>query len=131
MKYLLIALCLFPGLSSAAVVGGGAAAAGIMAAGAAARSDAARRAEAARHPSDCAACHVELFPFDLPSSCAISSDPFDCWHERRLDGRLRIMTRDAGKVRKVYRLKTGYGPDRIFMPAADGTTNPHHVLEER
>lgn len=131
MKYLLIALCLFPGLSSAAVVGGGAAAAGIMAAGAAARSDAARRAEAARHPSDCDACHVELFPFDLPSQCTFSSDPFDCWRIRYLGGRTMIMTRDVGNVRRVYRLRTKYGSDRVFLPAADGTNNPHYVLEEK
>lgn len=131
MKALIIALCLIPGLASAAVAGGGAAAAGMFAAGAAAQNDAARRAEAAKHPADCAACHRELFPFDLPGKCAISSDPFECWRERYVDGRTRIMTRDAGAIRRVYRRKSDYGPDRIFMPAPDHAFNPHYVLEAR
>lgn len=135
MNKLVLAICLIPGLIpslvSAAVVGGGAAAATMMAVSAA-HSDAVRRySEAAKHPADCADCHRELFPFDLPSRCAISSDPFDCWRERHLDGRIMILTRDAGRVRRVYRLKLDYGSDRVFLPSADGTNNPHYVLEER
>ena len=113
-----------------AVAGGAAAAFATMSAATA--SDAARRAAAAaRHPSDCAACHRELFPFELPRRCAISSDPMECWSERYLNGRTRIMTREAGDVRRVYRLKTDYGPDRVFMPAENGAENPHYVLEAR
>lgn len=131
MKALIIALCLIPGFASAAAAGGAAAAAGMLSVGAAARSDAARRAEAAKHPADCADCHRELFPFDLPSRCAISSDPFDCWRERYLDGGTRIMTRDAGQIRRVYMMKTNYGPTRVFLPAPDTAFNPHYALESR
>lgn len=131
MKALIIALCLIPGLASAAAAGGAAAAAGMHSVRVAAHVDAARSAEAAKHPSDCAACHCELFPFDLPSKCAFSSDPFDCWKERYLDVSTRIMTRDAGQIRRVYMMKTNYGQTRVFLPAPDNTFNPHYALESR
>lgn len=130
MKHLVIALCLIPGLASAAVAGGGAAAAGMMAVGAAARSDAARRSEAAKHPADCAACHEELFPFRTPTSGGRFSDPIDRWRGRTVGDSI-IMTREVGKVRRIYLLRTKYGPIRVFLPATDGTKNPHHVLEEQ
>ena len=131
MKALIIALCLIPGLATAAAAGGAAAAAGMHSVRVVAHSDAARRAEAAKHPSDCGGCHRELFPFRIPETCAISSDPFDCWRERRLDGSTRVMTRDAGQIRRVYMMKPNYGSDRVFLPAPDNAFDPHYVLEVR
>jgi hypothetical protein len=136
MNKLLLAICLIPiipGLASAAAVVGGGAAAGVMIAGSAAHSNTVRvrnQSEAAKRPSDCAACHIEIFPFNLPDTC-IRSNSFECWRERYVGGSTRIMTRDEGKVRKVYRLRVNYGRDRIFLPAEDETLNPHYVLEVR
>ena len=133
MKKIIVAMCLMPGIgfAAAAAGGGAAAAAGMMAASNAARSEAMRQAEASKHPADCASCHRELFPFDMPDTCTISSDPFNCWTQRWVEGNTRIMIRNAGKVRRVYRLSMKYGQDRIFMPASSEIENPHYVLEER
>lgn len=80
--------------------------------------------------SDCAACHVEIFPFKEPDTCVLSRGT-DCWEKNKLNDDVTIMTRKDMKIKTLYRLFVRYRPFRYFLPATEGTRNPHFVLEEQ
>ena len=87
-------------------------------------------ANASLQEADCAACHVEIYPFKHPDNCFLSSRK-DCWTKTDLSDEVTIMTRSDMKIKKLYLYALKYRPFRYFLPAAEGTRNPHFILEEK
>ena len=87
-------------------------------------------ANASLQEADCAACHVEIYPFKHPDNCFLGIGT-DCWIKNKLNDEVTIMTRSDMKIKKLYRYALKYRPYRYFLPAAEGFRNPHFVLEEK
>ena len=87
-------------------------------------------ANASLQEADCAACHVEIYPFKHPDNC-FPGIGTDCWIKTDLSDEVTVMTRPDMKIKKLYRYALRYRPYRYFLPAAEGTRNPHFVLEEK
>lgn len=86
--------------------------------------------------SDCVECHTEIFPFEKPETCGRSFFPFsssaekDCWQKDELSNDTDILTRENGKIRRLYRFEMPWRGFIYLLPAEKGTRNPHYVLEE-
>lgn len=85
--------------------------------------------------SECVECHTEIFPFKRPETCERSFFPFsssekDCWKKEDLNDDTDILTRENGKIRRLYRFEMPWRGFIYLLPAEKGTRNPHYVLEE-
>ena len=86
--------------------------------------------------SDCVECHTEIFPFEKPETCGRSFFPFsssskkDCWQKDELSNDTDILTRENGKIRRLYRFEMPWRGFIYLLPAEKGTRSPHYVLEK-
>lgn len=109
-----------------------------------------RDARLASSPMDrCSGCHREILPFSnlpvLPDTTLLgfnSTEPSPEWTEKEVasiqwhtaDDRInwakvKMYSRDKGKVKRIYTYEEPYQPTRFFLPA-DGGESPHKILED-
>lgn len=102
-------------------------------------------------PTDrCSMCHTEIMPFTLlpvfPDKTFFghnATEPNPDWKQEDAASiqwhnadnrisfvRIKILTRDKDKLKRIYALEVPYQPTRFYLPAEEGTENPHKVLEE-
>ncbi len=102
-------------------------------------------------PTDrCSMCHTEIMPFTLlpvfpdktffghnvtePNPEWKQEDEASIqWHngDNRISFvRIKILTRDKDKLKRIYALEVPYQPTRFYLPAEEGTESLHKVLEE-
>ena len=97
----------------------------------------------------CSGCHREILPFtNLPvlrETHFVGADTKELnseWSEKEVAAiqwhragsgvswaKVKIYSRDKGRIRRFYAYEEPYQPTRFFLPA-DGGENPHKVLEE-
>ena len=97
----------------------------------------------------CSGCHREILPFtNLPvlrETHFVGADTTEVnseWTEKEVATiqwhragsgvawtKVKIYSRDKGKIRRFYAYEEPYQPTRFFLPA-DGGENPHKVLED-
>lgn len=107
-------------------------------------------ARLASAPMDrCSGCHREILPFTklpvLRETHFVGADTTELnseWTEKEVAAiqwhragsgvswaKVKIYSRDKGKIRRFYAYEEPYQPTRFFLPA-DGGENPHKVLED-
>lgn len=109
-----------------------------------------RDARLAPAPRDrCSGCHQEILPFSslpiLPDTTILGHNATKVspdWTENEVASiqwlnadnkvnwtRVKIYTRDKGRINRVYTYEVPYQTTRFFLPAK-GMKNPHKVLDE-
>lgn len=98
----------------------------------------------------CSMCHREIMPFThlpvFPDKTLMGhndTEPNPEWKEKDVASiqwhntssgiefvRIKIYSRDKGKIKKLYALEEPYQPTRFYLPAEAGVENPHKVLDE-
>ena len=114
------------------------------------RKAAERDARLASAPMDrCSGCHREILPFTklpvLRETHFVGADTTELnseWTEKEVAAiqwhragsgvswaKVKMYSRDKGKIKRIYTYEEPYQPTRFFLPA-DGGESPHKILED-